>query len=216
MAKNEIIKAIMDMSGSKAQYTIFRDWVESMALAIQNSCTVIHNQLWQDRENRYLEIVNQYPDNGERFSEMMAWLVEMFEEEITDALGEIYMESGCGNKYTGQFFTPFHVSKMCAQLALIDSEDGIYRLNEPSSGGGGMILASAIALRDRGVNYQKQMKVVAQDLDWIGVYMTYVQLSICGIDAVVVQGDTLCDPFTGHNFPPNRVFRTPRNMGALL
>lgn len=216
MAKNEIIKAIMDMSGSKAQYTIFRDWVESMALAIQNSCTVIHNQLWQDRENRYLEIVNQYPDNGERFSEMMAWLVEMFEEEITDALGEIYMESGCGNKYTGQFFTPFHVAKMCAQLALIDSEDGIYRLNEPSSGGGGMILASAIALRDRGVNYQKQMKVVAQDLDWIGVYMTYVQLSICGIDAVVVQGDTLCDPFTGHNFPPNRVFRTPRNMGALL
>lgn len=216
MAKKEIIKAIMDMSGSKAQYTIFRDWVESMALAIQNSCTVIHSQLWQDREKRYLEIINQYPDKGERFAEMMAWLVEMFEEEITDALGEIYMESGCGNKYTGQFFTPFHVSKMCAQLALIDSEDGIYRLNEPSSGGGGMILASAIALRDRGVNYQKQMKVVAQDLDWIGVYMTYVQLSICGIDAVVVQGDTLCDPFTGHNFPPNRVFRTPRNMGALL
>lgn len=216
MAKKEIIKAIMDMSGSKAQYTIFRDWVESMALAIQNSCTVIHGQLWQDREKRYLEIVNQYPDKGERFAEMMAWLVEMFEEEITDALGEIYMESGCGNKYTGQFFTPFHVSKMCAHLALIDSEDGIYRLNEPSSGGGGMILASAIALRDRGVNYQKQMKVVAQDLDWIGVYMTYVQLSICGIDAVVVQGDTLCDPFTGRNFPPSRVFRTPRNMGALL
>lgn len=204
------------MSGAQAQYTIFRDWVEAMALSIQNSCVMIRDKTWREREKRYLEIVNTYPDKGERFAEMMAWLVEMFEEDITDALGEIYMESGCGNKYTGQFFTPFHVSKMCAQLALENSDDKIYHVNEPSCGGGGMILASAKVLQDRGINYQKRMRVVAQDLDWIGVYMTYVQLSICGIDAVVVQGDTLCNPFTGRNFPPNRVFRTPRNMGALL
>lgn len=204
------------MSGAQAQYTIFRDWVEAMALSIQNSCVMIRDKTWREREKRYLEIVNTYPDKGERFAEMMAWLVEMFEEDITDALGEIYMESGCGNKCTGQFFTPFHVSKMCAQLALENSDDKIYHVNEPSCGGGGMILASAKVLQDRGINYQKRMRVVAQDLDWIGVYMTYVQLSICGIDAVVVQGDTLCNPFTGRNFPPNRVFRTPRNMGALL
>lgn len=216
MAKKEIISAITSMSGAQAQYTIFRDWVEAMALSIQNSCVMIRDKTWREREKRYLEIVNTYPDKGERFAEMMAWLVEMFEEEITDALGEIYMESGCGNKYTGQFFTPFHVSKMCAQLALENSDDKIYHVNEPSCGGGGMILASAKVLQDRGINYQKRMRVVAQDLDWIGVYMTYVQLSICGIDAVVVQGDTLCNPFTGRNFPPSRVFRTPRNMGALL
>lgn len=216
MAKKEIISAITSMSGAQAQYTIFRDWVEAMALSIQNSCVMIRDKTWREREKRYLEIVNTYPDKGERFAEMMAWLVEMFEEDITDALGEIYMESGCGNKYTGQFFTPFHVSKMCAQLALENSDDKIYHVNEPSCGGGGMILASAKVLQDRGINYQKRMRVVAQDLDWIGVYMTYVQLSICGIDAVVVQGDTLCNPFTGRNFPPNRVFRTPRNMGALL
>ena len=46
--------------------------------------------------------------------------------------------------------------------------------------------------------------------------MCYVQLSLLGIDAVVVQGDTLCDPYTGNNYPRSRIFRTPNNMGLLL
>lgn len=36
-----------------------------------------------------------------------------------------------------------------------------------------------------------------------------------GIDAVVVQGDTLADPYCG-NYPPERTFRTPKNMGMLI
>ena len=46
--------------------------------------------------------------------------------------------------------------------------------------------------------------------------MCYVQLSLFGINAVVVQGDTLAEPYTGDSYPQNRVFRTPRNMGLLL
>ena len=64
-------------------------------------------------------------------------------------------------------------------------------MHEPSTGGGGIIIAAAKVLKDRGLNYQKCLKVVAQDLDWKGVYMTYVQLSLLGIEATVIQGDSL-------------------------
>lgn len=63
--------------------------------------------------------------------------------------------------------------------------------------------------------YQKRLKVIAQDLDWLGVYMTYVQCSIIGIDAIVVQGDTLKEPYI-EGYPFKRILRTPNHMGALV
>ena len=78
-----------------------------------------------------------------------------------------------------------------------------------------MILATAKALKDIGINYQRKLKVVAQDLDWLGVYMTYVQCSMIGIDAIVVQGDTLKEPYT-NNYPKSRILRTMNNMGGLI
>ena len=124
------------------------------------------------------------------------------------------MEAGCGNKYVGQFFTPFHLSELCARLGA-DGTDKIYHMNEPSCGGGAMILATAKALKDIGINYQRRLKVVAQDLDWLGVYMTYVQCNIVGIDAIVVQGDTLKEPYA-NNYPKSRILRTMNNMGGLI
>lgn len=77
-------------------------------------------------------------------------------------------------------------------------------------------ICAADVLKRRGINYQRCMKVFAQDLDWKCVYMCYVQLSLFGINAVVVQGDTLSEPYTGSNYPRCRIFRTPNNMGILL
>ena len=88
-------------------------------------------------------------------------------------------------------------------------------MNEPSRGSGGMIIAAAKVLKDRGINYQNVLKAVAQDLDWKAVYMCYVQLSLLGIDAVVVQGNTLSDP-DWRTRPKECIFRTPKNMGMLI
>lgn len=126
------------------------------------------------------------------------------------------MEMELGNKNTGQFFTPYHVSFMCAEASLQGYEgDHILTIHEPSCGGGGMIIAAAAVLSERGMNYQKLMHVVAQDLDWKAVHMTYVMLSLMGINAVVAQGDTLIEPYHP-GYPKDRVFRTPANKGALI
>lgn len=216
--KKEISKTINYLSGSKSPYDIFCDWIALMALALANAPCLIHSKIWHERENQYKNIVQRYPkEDFQKFVYMFGLLANAFEERLTDWLGQIYMESGCGNKNTGQFFTPFNVSQMCAMSTIPDDYDGSYPLtvNEPSTGGGGMIIAMANALKEKGFNFQTCMKVVAQDLDWKGVYMTYTQLSLLGIDAVVVQGDTLLEPYTP-DYPRQRVFRTLRNMGGLL
>lgn len=217
-AKDEVVKTISRMSGKYSAYEIFSDWVEMCAIVIQNSCMLFHNQLWQKREDRYIQIANKYNEEEQNnFVYMYNLLLTALGEEMGDILGEIYMESGSGSKAAGQFFTPFSVSMAMAMLSIPNdiSEDKPYRMHEPSTGGGGMIIAVAKVLRDRGLNYQRCMDVVAQDLDWKAVYMTYVQLSLLGISATVVQGNTLTELYA-KGYPEERVFYTPKRMGLLI
>ena len=80
-----------------------------------------------------------------------------------------------------------------------------------------MVIAMAKICKEIGIDYQRKMKVICQDLDWLAVYMTYIQISLLGIDGIVAQGDTLTDPFNpGRKFDERRILRTPRNTGALI
>lgn len=217
--KKEIVKSIQKMSGKYAPDMIFTDWVQCCAIAIQNSVCMIHDSVWKNREEQYMNTINKYNiEERKEFVNMLNLLVGAFEENISDILGEIYMESGCGSKQTGQFFTPFHLSKLTAELNLVNvSEKNKLDINEPSVGGGGMIIATVLVLKEKGINYQRCMRVTAQDLDWRSVYMAYVQFSLLGIDAEVVQGDTLSEPYIqGKQYPKERIFRTPNRMGVLL
>ena len=219
-AKKDIAGIIRNMSGRFSGYQIFSDWVECSALAIANACRLIHDKIWTEREERYKAVISKYSDEEKnKFSEMFALLVQAYEEDVTDVLGEIYMEAELGSKVTGQFFTPYHLSKLCASLvnpASTESfSDELTTLNEPSCGGGGMIIATAAVMKEAGIDYQKRLRVVAQDLDWRCVYMCYVQLSLLGIDAICVQGNTLQEPFT-LGYDEGRILITPRRAGCLI
>ena len=54
-----------------------------------------------------------------------------------------------------------------------------------------MILSFAKALKCENINYQQQLLVIATDLSDICAYMTYIQLSLYGIPAIVYCGNTL-------------------------
>ena len=217
--KKEIIKTIQSMSGRYAPYNIFSDWILMSALSIQNTVQLVHNQIWKDREQTYIDTARKYTEQEmEQFAKMFVLLGDALTEEFTDVLGQVFMESGMGSKYTGQFFTPFHLSELCARTGIdIDHlpETGHIRLNEPSCGGGGMVIAACKVLREAGFDFQRRLDVVAQDLDWKGVYMTYLQLSLIGCRAIVVQGDTLCDPYT-IKYPQERTMKTPAMLGGLI
>ena len=228
--KDKILNTILDMSGKYAPYNIFTDWVTMCALAIQNGCCVFHDEVWEKREQLYKNTAARYDEDELRtFGQMFVWLGDALTENLSDVLGEIYMEADLGSKYTGQFFTPFHLSELCAKLSIdefnivktgendyIESKNDYIELNEPSCGSGGMIIAACKVLHDAGFDYQRRMNVVAQDLDWKGVYMTYLQLSLIGCRAKVVQGDTLHEPYVSKLTDSEHIMRTPALMGALL
>lgn len=213
-----IVEIIRKLSGSYSEYQVFCDWIQCSAIAIQNASCLIHDTLWETREKTYIEIIQKYPEGA--FQKLFALLVEELGENMSDVLGHVYMAGGMGSKAVGQFFTPFHLSYLTAQAGMssnieeLRNQKYIY-VNEPSIGGGGMVIGLAKALHEHGIDYQRKLKVVGQDLDWKGVYMSYVQLSLLGIDAIIAQGDTLIEPYDA-GFPVERFLRSPRNMGVLL
>lgn len=217
--KKDIIKYIESISGKYSSYEVFSDWIKCCSISISNSMDLFHGKVWKDREQEFADTMARYSrSEQQKFSEMLAMLTETLECEMTDVLGQVYMESGMGSKSAGQFFTPYHLSYLCAKLSLsLSNPDdlGLYHINEPSCGGGGMIIAAAQALKEKGVDYQRCMRVVAQDLDWKGVYMCYLQLSLLGINAIVVQGNTLLNPYE-RGYPNERILMTPARMGVLI
>ena len=213
--KKEIIDKIEKISGKYSAYEVFSDWIRCCSLSIANAVMIIHGKVWEDREKMYMDTISRYTkEEAKIFAEMLGLLVMALEDKMEDVLGSIYMSSGMGSKAAGQFFTPYHLSELSGKLVVPD-EDGKYRVDEPSCGGGGMIIATAAALKEKKIDYQRKMEVVAQDLDWKGVYMCYLQLSLLGIRAVCVQGDTLTEPYIS-GYPSDRVLYTPAKMGVVL
>lgn len=215
--KKEILDRIEKIAGKYSAYEVFTDWIRCCSLSIANAVTIVHGKVWKDREKMYMDTISRYTkEEAEIFAEMLGLLAMALEDRMEDVLGGIYMSSGMGSKAAGQFFTPYHLSELCGKIVIPEPDkDGKYRINEPSCGGGGMIIAAAAALKDKEINYQRKMEVVAQDLDWKGVYMCYLQLSLLGIRAVCVQGDTLTEPYIS-GYPSDRVLYTPAKMGVLL
>ncbi|MFW5676320.1 MAG: N-6 DNA methylase [Acetivibrio ethanolgignens] len=188
--KEKIIKLISGINNGQSMQNIFFDWVTIMAMCILNQLDMKHGKTWQQREDTYKNIVKRYTNEELNvFGKAMLYLDEELSNDPYDILGEIYHKLDAQNKRTGQFFTPFHISLMMAQLQEFKDEETI--MNERSCGAGGMILAVAKVMQERGINYRKNLKVIAQDVDWNCVYMTYVQLSLAGIKAIVYQGNSL-------------------------
>lgn len=216
-----IVDNITSLSGKYTPYQVFTDWITMTALSINNSLKLVHDKVYKEREDIYLNITKKYKaEELKIFCKMAGALYEIFENKYSDILGEIYMKAGCGNKKTGQFFTPYHLSCLTAKLCYENqlahlSENDVIEVNEPSTGGGGMMIALCQLAKEYGINYQKRIHIIAQDLDWNGVYMTYIQLSLIGAKAIVVQGDSLLEPFH-EGYDERRIFRTPAEMGVLL
>lgn len=221
--KKEIIQAIQKISGKYSAYEVFTDWIRCMAMSFSNTCDLKHDKVWEERERAYVDTMRKYTlEERKTLCEMVAWLAETMDDGPNDVLGSIYMEAGMGSKDAGQFFTPFHLSVLTAKVSLAESiqsyrdEATKLELNEPTCGGGAMIIAAAKVLDDEGIHYQKVMEVVAQDLDWKGVYMCYVQLSLLGISAICVQGDTLAEPYVRGKTERSHILYTPKKMGVLI
>jgi len=189
-------------------WDVFNDFLLLTATTIANNSdpchTVTSKAEWAKREQRYLETIRKYDKNEqELFPQMFAELVKELEnhsrvENFEDVLGKMFHELELHNKWKDQYFTPQHVSDMMGRMITNKDElakrikaRGYVNLNEPCCGGGAMIYGFVNALRGYGFNHSKNCLIYASDIDERCVWMTYIQCSLYGLPAVVVQMDTL-------------------------
>jgi|SRR5690625_1018628 len=202
-AKKKVIKKMQWLSPKHGMHNVFRDFTVLAACTISNS---IDKQRWQKREDMYMWTIKKYnKEEANIFAEILALVTLGLNNRMGDFMGELYMELEISNKNSGQFFTPYDVSKIMAELVDVNLENEIVTLNEPAVGAGGMIIAYAEVMKERGLNYQTQLKVICNDIDYDVVKMCYIQLSLLGIDAVVMQGNTI-------TLEMNEVWYTPMHI----
>lgn len=135
------------------------------------------------------------------FPEMLAKLVMVMEKcvqkgDMQDVMGPIFHELNLHSKYKGQFFTPQNISDMMAKMLVSEKDMDVERrgfttICEPACGSGVMVISFAKAMQEAGYNYCRQMVVECTDIDLKCVHMAYIQLSLYGIPAVVIHGNSL-------------------------
>lgn len=183
---------LQSLDRSKSLETVFRDF---LTLSTYSLAQPFYRS--DDIEQKYKETIKNYTkEQANGFSQMLALLVMALEEKHQDFLGQIFASNNFGNANKGQFFTPYHVSKMMAEINIPDVEKQLEEwdyvtVSEPCCGSGGMVIAFAEALKDHGYNYQHQLYVEAIDIDELCFKMTYIQLSLLGIPARVIRGNSL-------------------------
>ncbi|RZF24514.1 hypothetical protein EVC45_38550 [Paraburkholderia sp. UYCP14C] len=64
-------------------------------------------------------------------------------------------------------------------------------MHEPACESAGMVVATAEAMHQAGLNYPYHMHATCIDVDPRCVYMAYLQLSLLGIGAIVIHGNSL-------------------------
>ncbi|MCL2776132.1 MAG: SAM-dependent methyltransferase [Oscillospiraceae bacterium] len=195
-----ITKMIEKARYKYGRHTIWRDFIYMSAAALSQTM-----DFRQSREDEYLRIINSYDKaTQDMFPEMFGELVLAFEEEsFADILGEIYTALELTNKSNGQFFTPYHVSKLMAAMSYnADSlsaeikQKGYITVNDPCCGAGTLLIAFADYCKECGINYQQSVLFIAQDIDPVTALMTYIQLSLFGMSGYVIIGDSLLNPPT--------------------
>lgn len=194
----QFVKLFEQLRYNHNAFTVYSDFLALSAISISNA--VNPNA---DRENEYQRIVKHYTDAEQKLlAEMFACIVaemEPAEGEVPryyDVLGELFSGLELHDSWKGQFFTPQAVSDMMALMTIGDFEQvikkrGYISMQEPCIGGGSMVIGAVNAMFQKGYNPCKQLLVTAYDLDPRCVHMSYIQLSLMGIPAMIRQRNSL-------------------------
>ena len=194
--KQNIVKLFQSFSPKYNIMEAFSDFSRIAAISLSNAIPACHSR---ERERLYMQTVKKYrKEEVDIFVKILAELTFALEHEMTDVLGEVFHILGLHNKWVGQFFTPqvicnFMGSIQTANMNEAIKEKGYFSVCEPACGSGAMIIGMAYGMICSGYNPQKQLLAECKDIDSRCVHMTYIQLSLLGIPAIITQGNGLTE-----------------------
>ena len=188
------IKELNGVCRSRHVYEVFGDFLYMSQASIAN---VFYRS--KEIEERYEQHAKRYNDKElARISKLLAITVDALEAEPEcDFLGEAYMEALQGNTAKGQFFTPYALGRLLSEttfkaedVAANLEQKGFISISDECSGAGCMLIAARNRAIELGIP-ANSVFMVARDIDSKCTAMTFIQLSLLGVSAMVAEGDTL-------------------------
>lgn len=183
---------------------IWRDFIVMSACAMSNTVDKSH---YDEREKRYLEIINKYEKSQQHiFPELYADVVMALDENPEqDFLGEMFMDLRLDYEELKQIFTPYHVCQLMADVSMDNlveqvNEQGYVSINDCCCGAGATLIAAINSARhkleDEGLNFQNHILVIGQDIEELAALMCYIQISLLGVAGYIKVGNALTEPMT--------------------
>lgn len=175
-----------------SSWNVFEDWLSLMFYALQRN------------ESEYLSVVKKYRNTDsmgtreiDHFCKAFALLMLKMKETNRELLGDLYMQWEISSKYAGQFFTPWNICVMMAQMVRTEGK----KICDPACGSGVMFIAYAKTM----TNEQLDNKLfVGQDIDFTCVMMCALNLTFFNLNGIVIWGDSLANT-------QRRIFKTVRS-----
>lgn len=199
--RKEFLRVFSQLTYWHCSWNIWNDFIIMFACALSNPIDRDH---YDEREALYLRTIKKYSKQEQPlFSKLTAYVVMALEKNPEqDFLGSLFMELNLSEEHKGQFFTPYHVCELMAEITMENvveqvKKDGYITLNDPCCGAGATLIAGIHAARKRlekaNLNYQNHILVTAQDIDMTVALMCYIQLSLLGVAAYIKVGNSLTE-----------------------
>lgn len=205
--RKQFIKAFDRLAHHRERHDVLADFLEMAVCAIRKT-TLPQGPAADAIEEQYMSVVKRNTVEDVRaMPELLGIATLAVQDGGCDFLGQVVVDLELSNEHMGQFFTPYDVSRMMAEMILGDAgeamkERGFITLHEPASGAGGMIIAAADVLQGQGFDIGRQLYVDATDLSPMCFKMTYLQVSLRGIPATIRRGNSLSLEMFDHAATP--------------
>lgn len=203
--EQEFTKLFRKLCDTRSAWQVWSDLMTAFSCALANAGNLDPNKSRvANREEEYKGCIERL-GGLEIPSQMFAVLTMALDRDPEqDFLGKMFMQLELGSHWHGQFFTPFNIGMMMAQVQMdtekvkeqVD-EKGWISVNDPACGAGCTLIAAAAVLSHAKINWQQHVAFVANDIDRTAAQMCFIQLSLLGCAGYVAVANTLSDPVTG-------------------
>ena len=195
-SRKQFIKAFDRLAHHRERHDVLADFLEMAVCAIRKN-TLPPGPAADALEGQYMAVVKRNrPEDVRAMPQLLGITALAVQEGGCDFLGQVVGDLELLNEHMGQFFTPYDVSRMMAEMTLADAGEliranGFITVAEPASGAGGMIIAAADVIAKQGFDVARQLYVDATDISPMCFKMTYLQAALRGIPATIRRGNTL-------------------------
>ncbi len=205
--RKQFIKAFESLAHQRERHDVFNDFLEMAVCAIRKQ-TLPPGPAADAIEAQYMAVVKRNRAEDVRAMPRLLGITTLaIQDGGCDFLGQVAGDLELVTGHMGQFFTPYDVSRMIAEMTLdtvgeVIAEQGFVTVQEPACGAGGMVIAAADALARQGFDIGRHLYVDATDISPMCFRMTYLQAALRGIPATIRRGNTLSLEMFDHAVTP--------------